>query len=153
MGQARERARRCAPRTGHRVLTSERPEAGPGVDQHALGIIVRPDGTHQVTYKGRPLYLFNNDAYIPGCRKRRDGRASTERVQNPVGRVQHDPAAVGTPTPIAPKAPADSSDRGFLCPGCWASDPESRGFGDCFGSVGDAELVEDRGDVVGHRPL
>ena len=48
------------------VLTSERPEAGPGVDQQALGIIVRPDGTHQVTYDGKPLYLFYNDAYIPG---------------------------------------------------------------------------------------
>ena len=48
------------------VLTSKRPEAGPGVDQHALGIIVRPDGTHQVTYHGQPLYLFNNDAYIAG---------------------------------------------------------------------------------------
>jgi predicted lipoprotein with Yx(FWY)xxD motif len=46
------------------LLTSERPEAGPGVDQHAVGIIVRPDGSHQVTYNGRPLYLFNNDAYI-----------------------------------------------------------------------------------------
>jgi len=48
------------------VLTTGRPEAGPGVDQHALGIIVRPDGTHQVTYNGRPLYLFIDDAYIPG---------------------------------------------------------------------------------------
>lgn len=48
------------------VLTSNRPEAGPGVDQHALGIIVRPDGTHQVTYNGKPLYLYINDAYIPG---------------------------------------------------------------------------------------
>jgi predicted lipoprotein with Yx(FWY)xxD motif len=48
------------------VLTSKRPEAGPGVDQHALGIIVRPDGTHQVTYNGGPLYLFNSDAYIAG---------------------------------------------------------------------------------------
>jgi predicted lipoprotein with Yx(FWY)xxD motif len=48
------------------VLTSERPKAGPDVDQHALGIIVRSDGTHQVTYNGKPLYLYIGDAYIPG---------------------------------------------------------------------------------------
>jgi predicted lipoprotein with Yx(FWY)xxD motif len=48
------------------VLTSGRPEAGPGVHQHALGVVVRPDGTRQVTYKGKPLYLFIKDAYIPG---------------------------------------------------------------------------------------
>lgn len=47
------------------VLTSERPQAGPGVDQHALGTIIRPDGTQQVTYNGRPLYLFTGDAYLP----------------------------------------------------------------------------------------
>ncbi len=48
------------------VLTSGRPEAGPGVDRHALGIIVRADGSFQVTYKGRPLYLYYGDAYIEG---------------------------------------------------------------------------------------
>ena len=48
------------------VLTSGQPEARGGVDQHALGVVVRPDGTRQVTYEGKPLYLFIRDAYIPG---------------------------------------------------------------------------------------
>jgi predicted lipoprotein with Yx(FWY)xxD motif len=48
------------------VLTSSRPAAGTGVSRHALGMIAGPDGTHQVTYNGRPLYLFNSDAYIKG---------------------------------------------------------------------------------------
>jgi predicted lipoprotein with Yx(FWY)xxD motif len=48
------------------VLTAGTPVAGPGVDQHALGVVVRPDGTRQVTYEGKPLYLFLKDAYIPG---------------------------------------------------------------------------------------
>jgi predicted lipoprotein with Yx(FWY)xxD motif len=47
------------------VLTSGRPEAGPGVDQDKLGVTVRQDGTRQVTYEGKPLYLFTRDAYIP----------------------------------------------------------------------------------------
>jgi predicted lipoprotein with Yx(FWY)xxD motif len=48
------------------VLTTEQPEAGPGVDQHALGVTTRPDGSYQVTYRGQPLYLYVGDAYIPG---------------------------------------------------------------------------------------
>ena len=48
------------------VLTSGRPLAGPGVDQNAVGTMVRPDGSHQVTYNGKPLYLFFGDAYIAG---------------------------------------------------------------------------------------
>jgi predicted lipoprotein with Yx(FWY)xxD motif len=56
----------CAAAHWPPVLTSGRPQAGPGVDQHALGIIVRSDGTHQVTYNGRPLYQFFGDAYIAG---------------------------------------------------------------------------------------
>ena len=48
------------------VLTSGWPEAGLGVDQGAIGVIVRPDGSQQVTYYGQPLYLFNDDAYTGG---------------------------------------------------------------------------------------
>jgi predicted lipoprotein with Yx(FWY)xxD motif len=48
------------------LLTSGSPQGGPGVDQSRIGTITRPDGTKQVTYKGRPLYLFADDAYIPG---------------------------------------------------------------------------------------
>jgi predicted lipoprotein with Yx(FWY)xxD motif len=48
------------------VLTSGDPQAGPGVHKHALGTIRRHDGSRQVTYNGRPLYLFADDAYIPG---------------------------------------------------------------------------------------
>jgi predicted lipoprotein with Yx(FWY)xxD motif len=48
------------------VLTDGRAASGPNVDQHALSIIVRADGTHQVTYNKKPLYLFVGDAYIAG---------------------------------------------------------------------------------------
>jgi predicted lipoprotein with Yx(FWY)xxD motif len=48
------------------VLTSGKPGAGSGVDQNAIGTKKRPDGTQQVTYKGKALYLFADDAYIPG---------------------------------------------------------------------------------------
>jgi predicted lipoprotein with Yx(FWY)xxD motif len=48
------------------VLTSGKPVAGAGVDEDAIGTVRRPDGTTQVTYKGQPLYLFADDAYIPG---------------------------------------------------------------------------------------
>jgi predicted lipoprotein with Yx(FWY)xxD motif len=47
------------------VLTSGRPKAGSGVDQDALGTTMGPNGARQVTYNGRPLYLFADDAYLP----------------------------------------------------------------------------------------
>jgi len=48
------------------VLTSGQPGAAAGIDRRALGTIVRSDGSHQVTYNGKPLYLFYGDAYING---------------------------------------------------------------------------------------
>jgi predicted lipoprotein with Yx(FWY)xxD motif len=49
------------------VLTSAWPEAGPGVDQRAIGVIERRDGSLQVTYHRQPLYLFSDDAYTGGA--------------------------------------------------------------------------------------
>ena len=51
--------------TGHPLLTSASPLAGAGVDRQQLGVIVRPDGTHQVTFDGHPLYTFHQDAVLP----------------------------------------------------------------------------------------
>lgn len=48
------------------VLTTQRAQAINGADPNLVGIIVRPDGSHQVTYAGHPLYLFRNDAVFPG---------------------------------------------------------------------------------------
>jgi predicted lipoprotein with Yx(FWY)xxD motif len=64
------------------VLTSGPPLAGPGVDQNAVGTMVRPDGSHQVTYHGKPFYLFFRDAYIAGL---------------PYGSARIDGAGLGTP--------------------------------------------------------
>jgi predicted lipoprotein with Yx(FWY)xxD motif len=64
-GKGRGRCRALCEQYWPPVLSSAQPEAGSGVDQHALGTRMRPDGTRQVTYKGRPVYLFADDAYLP----------------------------------------------------------------------------------------
>jgi predicted lipoprotein with Yx(FWY)xxD motif len=48
------------------VLTDKHPDATDGGDRRDLGIIVRPDGSHQVTAADHPLYLFIRDAGTPG---------------------------------------------------------------------------------------
>jgi len=43
------------------LLAQGRPMAGPGVNPRLIGTLRRPDGALQVTYAGRPLYLFAFD--------------------------------------------------------------------------------------------
>lgn len=63
--------RQTAPRPGCSVfwppvLTRGRARARGTLPPNAVGIIVRPDRSHQVTAGGRPLYLFVADAGSPG---------------------------------------------------------------------------------------
>lgn len=75
------------------VLTDGRPLAGPGVDQNKVGTMVRPDGSHQVTYAGKPLYLFFGDAYIQGL---------------PYGSARIDGAGLSTPWGVFDTIPPSS---------------------------------------------
>lgn len=43
------------------LLTMGAPVAGAGTDHMLLGVTMRKDGSHQVTYKGHPLYRYSGD--------------------------------------------------------------------------------------------
>jgi predicted lipoprotein with Yx(FWY)xxD motif len=56
------------------LLTTGKPRAGAGVKAKLLGVTMRKDGSHQVTYAGHPLYLFIQDT--------KPGQTSGEEFQN-----------------------------------------------------------------------
>jgi len=43
------------------VLTTGPPQAGAGISAANLGVVRRPTGSWQVTYKGKPLYLYSQE--------------------------------------------------------------------------------------------
>jgi predicted lipoprotein with Yx(FWY)xxD motif len=48
------------------VLTTDRADPSGGLSSKGVGVIVRPDGSHQVTFDRHPLYLFIQDAATQG---------------------------------------------------------------------------------------
>jgi predicted lipoprotein with Yx(FWY)xxD motif len=43
------------------LITKGKPRAGMGVKAKLLGVAMRTNGTHQVTYNGHPLYHYSGD--------------------------------------------------------------------------------------------
>jgi predicted lipoprotein with Yx(FWY)xxD motif len=43
------------------VLTTGKPRVGGAIAANSVGVIRRPDGTSQVTYNGKPLYLYSGE--------------------------------------------------------------------------------------------
>jgi predicted lipoprotein with Yx(FWY)xxD motif len=86
------------------VAGAAQPSAGPGVSD--LGVAQRPDGTMQVTYQGRRLYTFTQDA---------PGQASGDGVSDAFGGqhftwhvvvLDQTSTSGGTPAPAPTPAPA-----------------------------------------------
>jgi predicted lipoprotein with Yx(FWY)xxD motif len=48
------------------VTTAGAPVAGSGVNAGAIGVINRFDGSEQVTYNGKPLYIYSQEEPLPG---------------------------------------------------------------------------------------
>jgi predicted lipoprotein with Yx(FWY)xxD motif len=75
-------------------VTSATP--GPGVTG-TLGTITRPDGGRQVTYDGRPLYLYSGD--------QSPGQANGQGIQGVWFAMTPSGPSGGTPTPPSPPYP------------------------------------------------
>ena len=93
------------------VLSDEMPKSGPGIDSGALGLLRRPDGTHQVTYFGQPLYMFAFDlgALAPS------GQTNGDNFIDPFAfGVWYTLSPTGRPDPGAVSVQTESSPLGTI---------------------------------------
>lgn len=91
------------------LLTTGAPIAGSGVTADLLGTITRPDGTTQVTYSGRPLYLFSGDL-APGAAS---GLTNGEEYVDPFARgIWYTVTPAGNPQPTAVTVTASQAGQG-----------------------------------------
>jgi predicted lipoprotein with Yx(FWY)xxD motif len=82
------------------LLTTREPAAGPGVNQDALDILQRPDGTRQVTYFGHPVYLFAFDLAAGAPSGLTGGEYLVDQFQHGVWWLLS-PAGVADPGPLS----------------------------------------------------
>ncbi len=85
------------------LLTSRQAAAGPGVNRRGLGILLRPDGTRQVTYLGHPVYRFAFDLGPGAPSGLTNGNTSLTSSPTASGTCS---AAPGSPTPARCRSPA-----------------------------------------------
>ena len=88
------------------LLTSRTAHAGVGVSRDGFGTLRRPDGTHQVTFKGHPLYFFafDLDAFAPS------GLTNGEYlIDTPANGVWYTVLPQGTPNPGTTTVRSESS--------------------------------------------
>jgi predicted lipoprotein with Yx(FWY)xxD motif len=81
------------------LLTTGKPRAGAGAKSALLGIAMRKDGKHQVTYAGHPLYLFAGDK--KSSQTNGQGLQKVWWVVSPAGLKITKRPVVSTPAPAA----------------------------------------------------
>jgi predicted lipoprotein with Yx(FWY)xxD motif len=93
------------------LLTTHKPTAGPGVLAKGLGTLRRPDATLQVTYFGKPLYLF---AFDPGAGAPSGLTNGEDLVDSFAFGVWYTVAPSGTPDPGTATVASESSPLGTI---------------------------------------
>jgi predicted lipoprotein with Yx(FWY)xxD motif len=81
------------------VYTVGTPIVGPGVNANAIATVTRPNGMQQVTYFGKPLYVYSQEQFLFGP----GGLIPTGTAGNGQGVIGHGPlGGVGTFSLVSP---------------------------------------------------